>query len=729
MILTRNRQAGSILSFLGSHNGSARDTHPAEGMARRTRLRVAAQLVARREQIIAAWWTSQFDIDRLNRYGLGDQASFNRAAITQHYLAPLLGLLIAYVRSGNQNCSDVYLDERLRYAPHLASPSDRADFFAEVLAADEKALLAAVSSAADSGEFTSLLHYLHAPLRDTPTGAALRVLAVGDCLMNEVRVALCAECRRAGFPLDFRMLYFSASEGRAASADQVLEFLDSFPADLIALSFLSYEGLPLYPALLRDASRSAPRNGSGAVATLVGVMWDFLGQIRARTDAPVLLHNASGLPLTRYRKRLPWIPPLSTGRRLVLNTINEAITQLAQNTQNTILIDEFGVAVKTGLRECSRPLIQARFTRDAFFHTSSFGHILAPLYVDVIKSFRELRRAKVLLVDFDNTLWSGVMADGEVEHRHRFQLLLRKLKDAGILLVAVSKNDPASIRWGELSLAPDDFVLLKVGWNQKVQSIREAAQELDLGLDTFVLIDDSPEERELVKIHLPLVRTLDPEDGATERWLERMLCFPNTRETSEAAARTDMYRQQIQRRKVSAQSVDYPEMMRSLKLEARFRRATSGDIDRIVELVQRTNQFNTTTIRYGKTELLGLLASETHALYVATLSDSLGSMGLVSVVIVERRARERVIESFVMSCRAMGFGLEQVMLRETIAAESAHGGERFIGRFVPTDRNTPARDVFARYGFTPAADGLWETDLSSGHPPPPDWLHVRLDGR
>jgi len=362
--------------------------------------------------------------------------------------------------------------------------------------------------------------------------------------------------------------------------------------------------------------------------------------------------------------------------------------------------------------------------RDAFFHTSAFGSVLAPTYLDILNSFQDLRRIKVLLIDFDNTLWRGVMAEGQVDHHHSFQRLLRKLKDAGILLVAVSKNDPASIRWDELSLTADDFVLLKIGWNQKVQSINEAAQELDLGLDTFAIIDDSPEERELVRIHLPMVRTLDPNDETSHRWLERMLQFPNTRQTGEAAARTQLYRQQAQRRKIMTAGVDYPEMMRALELDVRFCPAARADIPRIAELVQRTNQFNTTTIRYSKQELTELLTSSTHALYVATLSDKLGSMGLVVVVVVERRGPERIIQSFVMSCRAMGFGVEQAVLRETLALELANGANRFIGKFVQTDRNTPARDLFSRNGFILCDHGHWQLNVPFENSPHPDWLRV-----
>src|SRR5262249_9698834 len=163
----------------------------------------------------------------------------------------------------------------------------------------------------------------------------------------------------------------------------------------------------------------------------------------------------------------------------------------------------------------------------------------------------------------------------------------------------------------------------------------------------------------------------------------------NTRATDEARLRTEMYRQQARRREALNGSFDYPAMMASLELEVRFGPANRKDLDRIAELIQRTNQFNTTTIRYSKPELEAFLAGGRHGVYVAALSDKFGSVGLVGVVIVERQGDERVFQSFVMSCRAMGFELERLMLRLVLEAEES-GAARFVGRFVPTDRNTPA---------------------------------------
>ncbi|HKV75124.1 MAG TPA: HAD-IIIC family phosphatase [Gemmatimonadales bacterium] len=683
------------------------------------RQRAAAALEAGKPVLVERWSRRQFDPALVERYGIvGVQ---DRRSMEVSFVGPLIDLLIAAIRTGEPRYREVYLDERLRYAPHQAEPAVRVAYFGETVPGDQADLLDSLNDPALAAALEPLLTELHAPLRGTPGDDSIRLLAVGDCLLNEVRVFLPTRTAADGIALDMRCLYFSAVVGRSIGTEQVTKFIAETAPHLISFSFLTYEGLPPYSALLREADRLAPAELEGRVTALVGSIREFLNQVREKTDAPFLIHNASGLPLTRFRRRLP-LPALSAGRRRVLAALNQALTELCANTPNALLVDERAVAEERGYRESSRPVIPAAIARGAAFHTSRFGEFLAEPYREVLRSFRDLRKAKVLLVDFDNTLWEGVMADGAVVHHHDRQRLLRTLKEAGILLVALSKNDPANIRWDEMTLKQEDFVLLKISWDLKAGSIARAAEELDLGLDSFVLIDDNPAERELVRNELPKVRLLDATAAESWRSLERMLAFPNTRATEEARSRTEMYRAQAQRREAQARAFDYPSMMAALELEAAFGPAVRADLDRITELVQRTNQFNTTTIRHSKTDLLRFLESPAHGVYVADLADKFGKLGLVGVVIIERKDGNAVFDSFVMSCRAMGFGLERLMLRAAMDAEPAAAG--FVGRFVPTDRNTPASGLFEEGGFRRTDATTWQLQRADTRPATPEWIRT-----
>jgi len=687
-------------------------------LSRAERQALRRHLRRHRAQIIEAWSDTQFDPDRLKRWSIAGVDHQHRSSFQRGFLGPLFDLLTGWLATGESGWRALYRDERLRYAPHQASPSERGRFFAEILGDDERAVL--TGAPAGLGErLAAALVDVHAPLVN-PRPTAVRVLALGDCLMNEIRVFLADACRDRGFEADVRCLYFSAVVGRDISTTQVREFLARQPMDVLAFSFLSYEGLPLYGALLRDADTLGPSELDRRVTAIVGLMRRFLSELRELTDAPFMVHNASGLPLPRVRRRLSLLAPLSPGRRRAIAALNAAIAELVAHVANAHLIDEATVASTRGYRAAMAPVVP--HPRDATFHTMRFGEYLTAEYADVLASFTRLRKAKVLAVDFDNTLWDGVMAEGDVvQHRDR-QALLRAVKDGGMLLVAVSKNEPASVRWAEMTLTPEDFVLQKIGWDLKVESITSAAKQLDLGIDSFVFLDDSHTERELVGSQLPSVQVLDSTDPFTWRSVERLLRFPNTKDTAEARNRTELYRQQAQRQEALGGAFDYPTMMASLGLSLEFRRATARDLDRLTELVQRTNQFNTTTRRYTRQELQQLLPSPAHRVYVATLADKFGSMGLVLTVIVERRRADAVVDSVVMSCRAMGFQLEHAVLRLVFDADA--DVMQWVGRFVPTDRNMPAAGLFAECGFVATGDGVWLRNAGASDPVVATWFTI-----
>ncbi len=685
------------------------------------------RLRARRAEVLAAWWSAQFDPARLRRFGVAVEAFPPARPLVRSFLVPLFELLRAWLRTGEQRYADVYLDERLRYAPHQASWEIRRAFFDEVLALDERALLAAFPEGSARAAVEALLRTLHAPLRADAPERPVRILAMGDCLMHEVRVALLSRCRAEGIPIDFRGLYFSALYGNGLSADEALALVRDAPPDLVALSFLSYKGIAPFAALMREATTLPAREIDRRVDTIVAVMRQFLALLRTKTDAPFLIHDASGLPLTHTRRFLPLLAPLSSQHGATVGALNERVRELVAATPKAILVEEAAIAAQRGLRACMERVIPPTVASGGEFHTARFGEYLAPAYADVIASYRALGRCKALAVDLDDTLWDGVMADGPVVQRMDLQRTLRRLREAGILLVVTSKNDPRNVRWSEMLLRRDDFVLEKVSWNLKAQSIREAAAELGIGVNGFVLLDDRAEERELVRAQLPEVTALDPHAPRTRAWLERMLSFPNTAQTEEARNRTELYRARRERAAALDAPLDYPAMMASLGLQVVFGPAHARELDRIAELVQRTNQFNTTTIRHDRPRLNELVRDPAHGVYTATLADKFGSMGLVAVAIVRREGDDRIVDAVVMSCRAMGFGLERLVVRRLIAAEDGPG-IRFIGRYVPTDRNGPCRSLWESCGFVADDPGTWVLQAGVTRPEEPPWFRTAGPG-
>ena len=633
------------------------------------------------------------------------------------YLEPLARLLVRGL-AGSADHTAIYLDERVRYVDTGWSPQERSERMRQQLTAEFAAIAEMLGSAFPPDAVFGVLWDFHAPLIDTPA-ADTKLLFIGDCLFVETRAFLGPIARDRDNPLDIRHVFFSASQQIASVNTAIVEEVKRFQPDLIGLSLFTFEGVPPYSAAWQQAAH--PLRGASAldlVDGLVELVRRTISDIRTVSNCPIVIHAPVGLPLSRLRRRLPILRPHSTGQRRLLRALSTALTELVQATTNTILLEERHVVEEHGtLRAATEPIFDSTDVPEAYFHASRLGPMLADHYNTICVDYQLLRRAKAIFVDFDNTLWRGVMGEGPVEHFKDRQRLLLELKNSGVLLVALSKNDPSAIRWGEMVLSENDFVLKKINWQPKPDNASAGIAELDLGADAFVLLDDNPAERALVTEQVAGVRALDPDRPESWRALRRWLDFPSTSQTQEALRRTTMYREAAERRSALSAGHDYASMMNTLNLRYNVRLARADDMPRLLELIQRTNQFNTTTQRRTAPQVETLLQDVNFGAYVATLKDRFGDLGLVAVAIFSRQRQQ--FEAVIMSCRAMGFGLELALLRRVMDDE---GTEGCSGLFVPTARNAPAADLFARAGFSVDADGVWQLPADAQKPDIPGWL-------
>ena len=303
------------------------------------------------------------------------------------------------------------------------------------------------------------------------------------------------------------------------------------------------------------------------------------------------------------------------------------------------------------------------------------------------------RNAKVLAVDADNTLWRGILSEDGVEALRPFEVFqagLKRLRDEGVLLVLLSKNDPFS----DALAPPVDrgiFVAEKVNWAPKAGNLVEVCRALNLGRDAVVFLDDNSHERAQMSAHLPEVAVAPwtgfPAGDSTraERQLVRRLreyFFAGFGLTAEDRLRTNDYarrRAEALRMKAFASHDDY---LDDLGLWVKASRASEGDLDRLVQMAGKTNQFNATTIRRTRTDFSRVLADT----FVFRAGDRFGEQGLVAYVVVDSAARR--ITDFVMSCRAMGRTLEHFALRFV----ERQLGYRPAIDFIPTAKNRPFAD-------------------------------------
>jgi FkbH-like protein len=677
---------------------------------------LAAAVGDRREELAQLWLALGADGPT---YGDVGSEPHEIADVLDGHLRPLTRLL-ADALGGSSMHRAIYLDERTRFIPQGIPAAERLALVATHLDTEIEALVGLFGDVGPAPAIARMLHELQAPLLSAPAAGDPRVLLIGDCLMADIKLFLEPAMRElTGLGVDTDYIAFNAG-WRTLEPQDIARRTTAVVPSLIGLSLFTYEGIPAYRALLEDAGRLRGSRLRTRVGECVEILRATVEAIREATDTPLLIHSVCGMPIGPRRIRYRFLPAEWPSRRRLIDEMTAQIAALVDATENAMLIAEEDLIRRAGgLRRVAAPLLAPEYL-GAWFHPSHFGPVLAAEYGEVLSAVVTLAEAKVLLVDLDNTLWRGVMAEGEVVHDREGQRLLKQLREAGVLLVALSKNDPASIRWEELELDREDFVLHKIDWRQKPEGVSEAVRELDLAPTAFVLLDDNPVERALVAENVPGVQALDPAEPRTWRNLERWLQLPSTKQTAEARARTEMYRQAASRRSAMDSQHDYGAMMASLQLRAELRRASEQDIDRLLELVQRTNQFNTTTRRRSAAEVRELLHSPRHEVHVAALGDRFGDLGIVAVAIVEHSDPRRVeLDSFIMSCRAMGFGLEQLVLHELTAARPE---ATWVGHFVATARNGPAASLYVGAGFQEGPEGVWTLTPEQDRPPRPSWF-------
>ena len=639
------------------------------------------------------------------------------AMARERYFLPLARAFVGALR-GSANHAALYFDERARYIDRTAFSPESQQSLRDDMAIEVSQIAELCAGSLSVESVQQMLWEFHEPFLYPPE-TVTKVLFIGDCLFVETRAFLVQLGLENGRPVDVRHIFFSTKQPMVAVNTAIVNEVRSFQPDVIGLSLFTFEGVPPYTfAWRKAASPLAGRPAPGLIDGLVELVRETIADIRSVSDCTVAVHVPCGVPLDSVRRRISTAPAHSRGQRRLLAGLSQGLRELVDSVDNALDVNEAELASELGgVRAASGYAFEKSDVPPGYSHTTALGPALARHYEELLSDHELLGKAKALFVDFDNTLWSGVMAEGDVLHDAAAQQLLLELKNAGILLVALSKNDESSIRWDEMLLSEEDFALLKINWLPKPDNVSAAISELDLAPEAFVLLDDNPVERALVTETVRGVRTLDPTIPRTWRTLRRWLAFPSTRQTEEARRRTVMYREAAERRTAMSQSHDYSAMMKTLGLRYSIVPSAPADLTRVMELIERTNQFNTTTRRRTTEEVRQLMDDPGIRLYVASLRDRFGSLGVVAVAIFDQDGR--VFDSVIMSCRAMGFGLEFALLR-TVMDAAGPGPVR--GLFVPSDRNGPAAELFAQAGFRSEADGVWTLPSGAAGPQTPTWL-------
>jgi FkbH-like protein len=350
---------------------------------------------------------------------------------------------------------------------------------------------------------------------------------------------------------------------------------------------------------------------------------------------------------------------------------------------------------------------------------------------------------KLLIVDLDNTLWGGIVGDtgweGITLGGHHavgeafvdFQRALKAMKQRGLLLGIVSKNDEsvameALTRHPEMVLRPDDFAGWRISWSDKAQQLVELVKELNLGLQSTVFIDDSPFERGRIRESLPEVLVPDWPGNPMlfGKALEGLRCFDAATLTGEDRQRQAMYLAERHRSVSMSQAMSPEAWLKTLEMKIHVEPLLPSNVSRVVQLLNKTNQMNLRTRRMTAESFQEWCAGENRSFWAFRVSDRFGDSGLTALLSVERSAAEAEIIDFVVSCRVFKRGVEEVLVAKAVKHCRRLGIGRLVARCIPTEKNGPCVAFWESSGFERRGDGHTFTfDALQPYDPP---VHIEI---
>lgn len=346
------------------------------------------------------------------------------------------------------------------------------------------------------------------------------------------------------------------------------------------------------------------------------------------------------------------------------------------------------------------------------------------------------RSAKCLVLDLDNTLWGGVIGDDGLEGIVlgqgspsgeafvAFQRYAKQMSERGVILAVCSKNDEANAlepfeKHPEMVLRRSDIACYVANWTDKATNLRSIAERLNIGLDALVFVDDNPAERRLVRAELPMVAVPEmPEDPAEyARTVADAGYFEAVDLTTEDRERTELYRANAQRDAARAAATDLGAFLDGLGMELYANGFDMPGLKRITQLMNKTNQFNLTTKRYTEADVLGMMNNGDAATLQLRLTDVHGDNGVIGLVVGYRKGRTLELDTWLMSCRVLGRGVEEATLNLVVERAEALDCTKIVGEYRPTAKNGMVREHYRQLGFTllkSEPDGVtrWELPLA-----------------
>jgi FkbH-like protein len=422
---------------------------------------------------------------------------------------------------------------------------------------------------------------------------------------------------------------------------------------------------------------------------------------------------------------------------------------LREDVPSSLLLDLDGLMADVGKRRA----MDTRHWLTARYPFSAEGSLELAMRLASIGRLVKTPRAKVLVLDADNTLWGGVIGEDGLEGIAlgpdypgnayvAFQRRILELQQRGFILAMCSKNNEADVAEVLEShphqiLKAHHFVSWRVNWEPKPANLASLAEELNLGLDSFVFVDDSDHECAAVRARWPQVEVVQvpkrPQDVPS--CLDRIARLEVLSITAEDRAKTALYQAERQRQEILGKAGDGDggdgSHLHRLGMKMKLRLDARRNIPRLAQLTQKTNQFNLTTRRYDESQLATLVAADDWLVLDFSLADVYGDSGIVGLALAQLRPDgEAELDTFLMSCRVIGRCAEDAFMLGLLQQLQARGAHRVRARYLPTSKNALVKDLLPRLGFAPEdgpAGPAFLRDLYSAPPDLPENFPIRME--
>lgn len=436
---------------------------------------------------------------------------------------------------------------------------------------------------------------------------------------------------------------------------------------------------------------------------------EILDSIKKKYNCCIIINNFEPLPYRILGNADVWHP---LGELNLGNQVNQLLYQYVREHEEIYINDLNYEASDYGLQQWfDEPywyMFKYPFSLDAI-------PLVAFNIANIIKSAAG-KKHKLIITDLDNTLWGGIIGDDGLEKielgretpagmaYQDFQIYLKKLYLKGITLSVCSKNETETAKQGfqhrNSILKTENFMSFKANWNPKPLNISETLKEINVMPNSTVFLDDNPTERDQAATAFPemSVPCLDKVEEY-RNILDKSGYFETTSITSDDLNRNTYYKGNISRKKEEHRFADYGKYLHSLNMTAKIYKIDEENIVRTVQLLNKTNQFNLTTIRYTQEELTQYLLSDRHFGICGRLTDKFGDNGIVTVLLGERKDNSFVIQNWIMSCRVFKRELEYAIFDVLVQFCKDNKVDEIIGDFIPTNKNTPVSGLLSSLGF------------------------------